>query len=72
MSWWRMILWALPSLFTMNMQRNVFKLSSRTVSKIHLMQDGETVQIETILSHKLRLKNTVKISDLRKNDDPEG
>ena len=49
LSWWRMILWGIPSLITFQMQRNVYKLSSRTVSRMYLMKDGETVIIETIL-----------------------
>ena len=49
----------------------MYRLSNRTVSRIYLKQDGETVLIETLLSKKLSSKQTVKIADLRKNEEPE-
>ena len=70
MSWWRILLWSIPSVFFMNTQRNVFMMTSRKITRLYLKEDGETVVIETILSGTMRRKHVVKISHLKKEEDP--
>ena len=49
MSWWRIALWSVPSMYSIRLMRNTHVLTSRIVTSIYLKEDGETVVIETIM-----------------------
>ena len=40
MSWWRIILWGIPSAFSSNMLRNSYTMTSRVVTHMYLKEDG--------------------------------
>ena len=63
-SWWRILLWSIPSAFSFNMLRNSYIMTSRVVTNMYLKEDGETVMIETIVSRATFRKFVIKIKDL--------
>ena len=63
-SWWRILLWSIPSAFSFNMLRNTYVMTSRVVTNMYLKEDGETVMLETIVSRATFRKFVIKIKDL--------
>lgn len=70
-SWWRMLIWALPSLFSTKIIMNAVNMLSVSVTKIYLKSDGETLVLHTALWEGTPRKFVVKVRDLEPHANPK-
>ena len=63
-SWWRILLWSMPSFFAVTGLRNGVNLLSLTVTRMHLKSDGETLVLDTALWEGTPRKKVVRIRDI--------
>ena len=69
-SWWRILLWSIPSFISSRIMYNALNIMSICVLRMYLKEDGETLVIETMLWEGTPRKHVVKIRDIHPHSEP--
>lgn len=64
-SWWRILLWTLPSFYSLRILVNAFNMMTISIVNMHLKEDGETLVMNTMLWEGTPRKLVVKIKDIQ-------
>ena len=60
-SWWRILLWSLPTLISSRILFNGINMMSIAVTRLELKEDGKTLVMHTMLGEEVSRKKIVKV-----------
>lgn len=69
-SWWRILLWSVPSFFASRILLNGSNMMAVCCTRMELKEDGETIVLQTMLWEGLKRKVVVNVRDIEPHKDP--